>query len=225
MQKIGEIVVCLVLCWSMFASGHGHQETVSKIIRHEELLPPIWPKTWTASFMEVTMLNVTVQSTSPGIFYYDATQSAMRTDFENGLTNAFCGSVMPKATNCSAVITQNGFFLNYPDNDYCCQCCNGSICQILRPDWVVNDNGTFIGQVTINGEECDEYLIIGFSKNYWAQRTSDGVPCELSNGGEEIYVYNQDTFSTAGIPSQVFELPSSCTQKCPEDSFCSIFGI
>eukprot|EP01119_Soliformovum_irregulare_P002763 TRINITY_DN13021_c0_g1_i1.p1 TRINITY_DN13021_c0_g1~~TRINITY_DN13021_c0_g1_i1.p1 ORF type:complete len:214 (-),score=17.46 TRINITY_DN13021_c0_g1_i1:184-789(-) len=179
---------------------------------------PVWPKTWTSDMRLVTINNVTVTGVSDGTYWYDYTQLSLRKDLSYGQIDPFCQSVSPSTNTCTLIFNTKGMYILFPQSQSCCFCCPASAgCTTLKPTWMFN--AVAQGEVQINSRKCTKYLVQGGSANYWYQ-DAQGVPCEMDNGGFEIFVFDAKTFSTAPINPSIFEIPSTCTDICPQGEAC-----
>ena len=60
-----------------------------------------------------------------------------------------CSGANPTSTECRAVVdpATAGRWLYYPVISFCCFCCtSASGCGVVKPDWVVAVNGTYLGR-------------------------------------------------------------------------------
>jgi len=181
---------------------------------------PRWPMTWTVNFQSLSFGNDTslsISQVSTGTFWYDATQNSMRQDFDNSEADGICASVYNYTGTCSMIFNQKGLYLNYPDMESCCFCCTAQTgCAALSPNWM-NSDGHSQGSEMINGVMCNKYEVTGFNQNYFWM-TTDNIPCALNNGGSQLFLYDQSSYSTNSIPSYTFQV-QNCNFLCPGD-FC-----
>lgn len=112
----------------------------------------------------------------------------------------------------------------YYSEGECCSCCSAEVCGVLRPDWLVQGNATYLGIAVINGYEAMGWVASGDQDRYFWQEY-DGTPLELSvkAGGQSLGEVQYDPSSYArSINPWVFDMPASCQSAgaCPATSLC-----
>jgi hypothetical protein len=91
-----------------------------------------------------------------------------------------------KTQNFSMPFFFSSFFLSskrfvvFPFREFCCL--DESV-GLVRPNWLQTDNATFVGTQIVNNRECDVWLAMGNSINYYLNDPSDNFLCLLDDGG------------------------------------------
>ncbi len=138
------------------------------------LAPPVLPSSFVATFTNPVDPFVPLT----GTWYYDFDKQVQRIDGGNQLS---CNRVNNnKAEYCTTFLTPSHFYIIFPFRNACCV---ESSPGLLRPDWLVHDNATFVGEERILHRVCDVWLAMGSSKNYWIAERKTGFPCRLVRNG------------------------------------------
>ena len=133
-----------------------------------------------------------------------------------------CNAVNP-GTSCVTLAVAGQRYLLFEDGTpTCCRCCswkNG--CGPLMPKWT--ENATYTGTKTVRGEICYSYSIPGVENNSLSVRASDGMICELENGGNvtDFFEFIPATFKDT-IPADTFNVPASCDNWCGPHAECKL---
>ena len=91
---------------------------------------------------------------------------------------------------CSIYVVEGIRYLRWPKEDVCCQCCTAANgCGILKPDWVLDANSTYLGQMYVEGNTVDGWEIQGGETNYWYQTTDDATPIQLIEGVSHLFLH------------------------------------
>ena len=107
---------------------------------------PTWPNVWAANFSENCL-----GKDMTGTQYYDYTALKERIDRSDSGADRYCGSIHSEKTPCSHYVTGGVRYLFWPALGDCCSCCNDAAgCGIVLPNWVNADNGTYMGQKSVN---------------------------------------------------------------------------
>lgn len=102
--------------------------------------PPVWPQTFTQSFIIGNGGNVF----SAGKFWYDSKNNRQRTDLQNSGYDLLCSTILEDVdTLCSQVYKNGTVYVNFPQKGLCCRCCNQTQgCAIKQRDWLKDFNFT-----------------------------------------------------------------------------------
>jgi hypothetical protein len=92
-----------------------------------------------------------------GAVYYDPKNNRERVDRDNGVRDAFCGSILPNvSTPCHHVAVNNKRWIYFPQRAQCCFCCDAAHgCGILKPDWLAD--AEYKSQDIIDGVKYDKW--------------------------------------------------------------------
>jgi len=162
-------------------------------------------------------------SNTTGYYYYDWTNVQYRVDRANGQWDRYCGSVYKLVdTPCSHIVTGGNRYLWFPQENYCCFCCNDAEgCGVLLPNWLAP--ATFVNSsVTPDGYNVDIWDIEGGQANYYYAVTPSMIPYEIDQVPNDIMYYNPQTYQNYISDPSVFDLPSS---QCNVNNTCSYISI
>ena len=107
-------------------------------------------------------------SSTTGKIYYNYNLKKYRLDRANGKYDRYCGSAYKLTdTPCNHYVSEEKRYLDYPEKNYCCYCCDSAHgCGVLRPDWA--KDATYKGQQTEAGVAYDVFDKPGLQSNlYW----------------------------------------------------------
>ncbi len=81
-------------------------------------------------------------------------------------------------------------------------------------DWLRHDNATLVGVERVGRRNCDVWLAMGGSKNYWLSERASGFPCLLDDGG---YNWTMSSFQAGPFDGAIVALPPYCAnaRACP----------
>ena len=110
-----------------------------------QLDTPVWANKFQSTFSEDATYPLIGTSTTTGTFYYNFDLKKYRVDRVNGKWDRYCGSAYKLTdTGCNQYVSEGKRYLDYPEKDYCCYCCDAAHgCGVLKPDWMAG--GTYKG--------------------------------------------------------------------------------
>eukprot|EP01138_Halocafeteria_seosinensis_P013263 gb/GECG01013546.1/.p1 GENE.gb/GECG01013546.1/~~gb/GECG01013546.1/.p1 ORF type:complete len:140 (+),score=7.77 gb/GECG01013546.1/:1-420(+) len=74
-------------------------------------------------------------------------------------------------------------YLSWPERHFCCKCCTEEEgCGMLKPTWIQDAGGSYLGVYSVDYTYVDSWIIHGNEDNYWYQNATDGVPIQLVQG-------------------------------------------
>jgi hypothetical protein len=182
--------------------------------------PPILPRSFVATFTNPKSSVVPFT----GSWFYDFDHQVQRIDGGNQLScNRVCCCLtslffffsflfltfLPQVNNgtpeyCTTFLTPNYFYVVFPCRQFCCTEASPGL---LRPDWLVHDNATFVGREKVLSRTCNVWLAMGSSRNYWLDDELTGFPCLMDDGG---YNFTFTSFQSIAIDPAVVAIPSYC---------------
>lgn len=190
----------------------------------------MWPLRFTADFNETSKMYEWGKNN--GTLYYDAQNNRETVERDNGRYDRFCGQVIKNEDtpcthfilNSKSWIYSDKRFLDFPKKKYCCFCCDGEHgCGITSRDWMVKSGGVYNGTEQLDSKgPYQKWFIPGLQDNfYWNKDDSFKTPRKLDQMPNDLMDFY--TYTEGKIDESKFTLPSYCTSKCPDDSFCGRF--
>ena len=181
---------------------------------------PSWPNSFISNFTENFKAD-SFSKNSTGFYAldlgFDGGKGAQLIYRSDG-TNTNCGQFHPGAA-CTQLAVNEQRYLIFPELNTCCTCCSWKDgCGPIVPGWT--SDAKYVGQKSINGETCDDFLIQGFEANHLLQTTDGTRLCELDNAGSDHMFFSRVGYSTKVDPS-VFALPAGgCSERCGKKGEC-----
>ncbi len=131
-------------------------------------------------------------------------------------------------TPCTQLVNNGIRYLIFPalSPPSCCKCCTDAQgCGIVSPDWMVQSNGTYLGQSPLTtpvwSGVADAWNVEGLQPNVWAQDLT-ARPVQLAMVPDDYFFYDPTTYSkNSPQPADLFTVPSYCTAQCPLLSICT----
>jgi hypothetical protein len=193
------------------------------LVSSQNPTPPTWPNQWQATFNETMTYPVIGSSNTTGAYYYDWTNQQERVDRADGKWDRYCGSVYKlTSTPCSHIVVGGNRYLWFPQENYCCYCCNNTDgCGVLIPTWL--STATF--QNVTEEEEwgnLDVWEINGLQSNYYYDIASNQIPYEINQTPNDVQYFNPATWQNSIADPNIFNLPSS---QCNVGNTCSYFSV
>ena len=189
----------------------------------------VWPDEWSADFTEVGYVHLKGTGNTSGKFYYSWAQKKYRVDRENCYWDRFAGTVRLSDTGpCTMILRESKRYLYWPNDDYCCHCCDADHgCGITKNDYAASQ-GQFLGQETDkNGVTYNKFLIDTGMIKVWYNENANGDHRPYSNYDDPFntITFTQSTFSTKANDPSLYELPNAqCAQtECRKLSLCGLF--
>ena len=143
--------------------------------------PSAWADEWKAEFQEDMYVPVAGKRRTFGTFWYSASKQAFRIERSDGGLDRYCGpSRFFKKEPCTQIVTKGTRYLYYPNDGYCCNCCNEEHgCGIVNADWT--QQGVFqTKEIDDAGRTLNKFLVKGLQKNYyWEVDNADHTPYRL----------------------------------------------
>ena len=161
-------------------------------------------------------------STTSGRFFYNWDLKKYRVDRADGKYDRYCGSAYKlTSTPCSHYVSEGKRYLDYPEKNYCCYCCDAAHgCGVLSPDWV--KDGTYKGQMSEAGVAYDVWDKPGLQSNLYWQTTDSKRMFRIDQQPDDVQTFDVNSFSTQ-VDDSVFDLPSRCSSQntCSWLSVCT----
>eukprot|EP01138_Halocafeteria_seosinensis_P013261 gb/GECG01013544.1/.p1 GENE.gb/GECG01013544.1/~~gb/GECG01013544.1/.p1 ORF type:complete len:238 (+),score=13.48 gb/GECG01013544.1/:1-714(+) len=226
--------VCIALL-AMLLTASSASPLRRRKVKQGPSHPPVWPDSFYISFTETNMIKegpsggqVYYGAMNTGDLYYDYTNKLQRIDRSSGLYNGFCNSVQfGDATPCNNYVVNGTRYLSWPERHFCCKCCTEEEgCGMLKPTWIQDAGGSYLGVYSVDYTYVDSWIIHGNEDNYWYQNATDGVPIQLVQGNDVNY-YNPQSFKVGPIPPSTFTLPPcdrSCADVAPKSVCAQLSG-
>lgn len=204
-------------CFCLLAAVDGARFVPNLQLPTEDPFPK-WPLRFYVEFNETASFVKT-----NGKWWYDAVNGVELVERDIGKGDRYCGSVYPfKETPCRHIVTEGKRYLDFPNKNYCCMCCNSSQgCGIVSPTWL--NDAEYQGRAVVNDILTYKWLKKGLQSNYYyATADEHQIPIELDQWPNAFQFFHKDTFVTKPTDPSLVHVPDYCVDKCPFYSVCTL---
>ena len=196
--------------------------------------PALWPSaTWPPSFF--VAFNETVNNGkgnvtgANGRWYYDFANGRARQERDDGSLDRFCGSANPARSPCAHLNPTGDAnrYLVWPQLASCCLCgADADGFGVLRPDWVLAANGTYLGRQGLSTPTwtgpADAWHVVGLQSNYYYQDPAAvAAPLAIVQGVDDYMFFDAATFAAGPQEASLFDRPAECAGAAKCKGFCS----
>ncbi len=186
--------------------------------------PPVWPSQFEQTFQETFKYPVLGSASTTGKFFYDFLNKRYRVDRANGKWDRYCGSALSFTdTPCSHFVVDSKRYLNFPEKNYCCYCCDSTQgCGILKPDWLTG--AAFVGyESDAQGQSYEKWNKKGLQDNFYYATKDSRVMWKIDQEPNDIQTFDVKSLHLGISDKKALELPSQCVGAvtCPLISACT----
>lgn len=173
------------------------------------LSPPTLPAAFFVTY------HLSGNQSHPIDWWYDSTQGAeMLVRRVSGSDTRACqGLSLP----CTDLVRDGVRWIIHPTVNRCCYLGSASEgCGLLRRDWMVVGNASYIGRQHVEGVLADEWDTLGYRWYKWWQQAGSNVPVKyVSVAGNEEAIYNRSSFRVVpeGFSTDRFWVPPTCNRS------------